>query len=521
MSPREVIALSTTPVGTAWAGTCEDKHTSFHLALKQKRTMRKLELESVDGGTSIPLPEGETVLGRGSILGISDKRVSRHHGLLENRAGQLYIKPTHLNPCFSQLSLDDPPLPLEKDKWHPLHPGDLFSLLPGKHIFRVVCTDLNRTQINSQALEEEEGFNKSPEQNGQSSVTPDTKKQDEQTTVTNPREEGSSSKQASSVDSRGETDTRPRLEARKRVLPTWMMQTAANVQSPASPKAPGKRDRGKATPSQSQKAQSKLIRSAAEFTGEDSELSEDEQIHRKRRKRKKSDKEEDPQPKPVAAAEGRSRWPVRAKQDEASEESVSAVLALGTEKADERSTGNSLVGASTMEHRREVSLDSREQEDESQSTKERTRKKENNRSCTEPTSCSLPTRTKPWMRASCPYGRSCYRKNPVHFQECSHPGDSDYVEEKEEGDEEEDDGRPECPYGTNCYRKNPQHKKEYKHTTRPGIKASRSGNHVAQQDEDDFTDGDTEDGDEDSDYVPTESDDGMEMKRQKKAFLRK
>lgn len=42
------------------------------------------------------------------------------------------------------------------------------------------------------------------------------------------------------------------------------------------------------------------------------------------------------------------------------------------------------------------------------------------------------------------------RKNPVHFQESSHPGDSDYEEEKtEDGD---DDERPECPYGTHCYR---------------------------------------------------------------------
>jgi len=40
------------------------------------------------------------------------------------------------------------------------------------------------------------------------------------------------------------------------------------------------------------------------------------------------------------------------------------------------------------------------------------------------------------------------RKNPLHFQECSHPGDSDYEEEEEEAD----DDRPECPYGTHCYR---------------------------------------------------------------------
>lgn len=40
------------------------------------------------------------------------------------------------------------------------------------------------------------------------------------------------------------------------------------------------------------------------------------------------------------------------------------------------------------------------------------------------------------------------RKNPAHFQECSHPGDADYKEEEEPEDAE----RPECPYGTDCYR---------------------------------------------------------------------
>lgn len=43
----------------------------------------------------------------------------------------------------------------------------------------------------------------------------------------------------------------------------------------------------------------------------------------------------------------------------------------------------------------------------------------------------------------------CSRKNPVHFQECSHPGDTDYEEEEEETEEAD---RPECPYGTDCYR---------------------------------------------------------------------
>jgi aprataxin and PNK-like factor len=30
-------------------------------------------------------------------------------------------------------------------------------------------------------------------------------------------------------------------------------------------------------------------------------------------------------------------------------------------------------------------------------------------------------------RAPCQYGASCYRKNPIHFQDFSHPGESDYI----------------------------------------------------------------------------------------------
>ncbi|XP_072783730.1 aprataxin and PNK-like factor [Taeniopygia guttata] len=69
-------------------------------------------------------------------------------------------------------------------------------------------------------------------------------------------------------------------------------------------------------------------------------------------------------------------------------------------------------------------------------------------------------------RIPCKYGSSCYRKNPIHFQQFSHPGDDDYhqVEVVAQGD---NDSRPECPYGTACYRKNPQHKVEYKHSAPP------------------------------------------------------
>ena len=70
------------------------------------------------------------------------------------------------------------------------------------------------------------------------------------------------------------------------------------------------------------------------------------------------------------------------------------------------------------------------------------------------------------LKPSCPFGSSCYRKNPVHRQEEAHPGDDDY-KGPDEVSEEDDDDRPECEFGTECYRKNPIHIKQFKHSHKP------------------------------------------------------
>ncbi|NWV63496.1 APLF factor, partial [Malurus elegans] len=113
-------------------------------------------------------------------------------------------------------------------------------------------------------------------------------------------------------------------------------------------------------------------------------------------------------------------------------------------------------------------------------------------------------------RTPCMYGSACYRKNPVHFQQFSHPNDDDYHDMVMVA-QDDNDNRPECPYGTACYRKNPQHKLEYKHSAPPGRKAvekDRASDGEANEYDlkDSFTDEEEEEcepTDEDSDWEPS------------------
>ncbi|XP_044310399.1 aprataxin and PNK-like factor isoform X4 [Varanus komodoensis] len=102
--------------------------------------MPGFELEPVAGGCPVTLPPGETVIGRGALLGVTDKRVSRKHAILKVDGDQLSIKPVHVNPCFYQPNKNGQLLPLDTNKWHRLSPGDNFSLLVDKYAFRVIFT---------------------------------------------------------------------------------------------------------------------------------------------------------------------------------------------------------------------------------------------------------------------------------------------------------------------------------------------------------------------------------------------
>uniref|UniRef100_A0A8C5XBL5 Aprataxin and PNK-like factor n=1 Tax=Microcebus murinus TaxID=30608 RepID=A0A8C5XBL5_MICMU len=198
------------------------------------------ELQPQDGGPRVALAPGETVIGRGPLLGITDKRVSRRHAILEVVSGQLRIKPIHTNPCFYQSSEKSQLLPLKTNLWRWLNPGDSFSLLVDKYIFRVLSThsemEMECTLRNSQMLDEDDILKETPnspvinlpdETTGASQLERSTEITETQTTTT----ESVSFLGECRDFSKQQTD----LSQRKRILPAWMLAENLSDQNLSAP----------------------------------------------------------------------------------------------------------------------------------------------------------------------------------------------------------------------------------------------------------------------------------------------
>ncbi|XP_035493572.2 aprataxin and PNK-like factor isoform X2 [Scophthalmus maximus] len=417
--------------------------------------MSDFHLIPVAGGAPVQLPLGETVLGRGPFLGVSDKRVSRQHALLKNLRGRLSLKPTHLNPCFLRSSLSDDPRPLSRDSWVRLQDGDILSLLPGQLLFRVEEVEevdgATHPIRNSQILEEEEERPCSPE--------PDMGPPHDE-------EEEEEKEEEDCPDSLNQEVEEEQRAMKTRVLPAWMMAAVAAPHSSVV-QSTVKRSRAPAAAKQA-------MPPATDSPG-GAGLSEEEE-EKEERPRKKKTRKDDPSEEPTVR--------------QVSDESEGFAMETGGDTPTEDvsvAMPTPALGGSEKENRKSVSVSSSR------------------------------------VRTPCPYGTDCYRKNPLHFQECSHPGDPDHEEE----DKEDEEDRPECPYGTDCYRKNPLHRKEYRHTQRPARAtraATRSPAH--EEDEDSFIDDDSEDAGSDSDYVPPDLDDSGEedvkrLQREAQLFLKR
>ncbi|KAM9857299.1 aprataxin and PNK-like factor [Aulostomus maculatus] len=459
--------------------------------------MSGFDLIPVGGGDPIHLPPGETVLGRGPFLGVSDKRVSRHHGLLENLNGQLRLKPTHLNPCFLQSPPTDEPQALQKDTWQPLHHGDVFSLLPGQFIYEVVAVGGGNSTLRNSQIIEKEGAPLVP-------AEPDVELLPAVRELTPPPEEAASaavSKQdETNVPNRrlnqGEAALTQELEnvpspaCRRRVLPAWMMAAVAAPHSSSSISPKGLKRR-------KEPAAAKEATPPTTCSPEEAELREE-----KPRKKKISDEE----------AQDKTKLTARRLTD--------------VNKVEESKDSGSIAMETDEEGQHMEKLIS----DISDPDNKKSKKRQSRTKKVESVDSRGGSAPGPRLRQPCPYGKDCYRKNPVHFQEHSHPGDTDYEDEEE--DEEEEVERPECPYGADCYRKNPLHRKEFNHTRRPARSTRAAPKKPAGDDDDEdedledsdsFVNDDSEDVGDDSDYVPP--DDGGEdikaLQREARAFMKR
>lgn len=473
--------------------------------------MSGYRLEATDGSGSHTIPVGETVVGRGPLFGIADKRVSRSHAVLEAVDDKLRVKSTHVNPCFYQAIGKSTLVPLKMNEWCWLHSGDCIALLPDKYSFRVITKNPSEeaTLRNSQGLDEENELNDNPS----CSLISEPK-------VASPlQHKPSSLSDSSNARTNGNirNDVPPAINSkdaelaksapRKRVLPDWMLQGDLPVQAlPSHVITAVKKKRTvtqRAQPTSSSKL--KVEDRPGKKQSEVSHPSTSTSLTR------------------TAAPVNLPKVHVAAneEEEEMEEEDCDYTPKLSTPPPSNSSplgspsTSNNQLSVSKAVSNDDISLS------------------------------PPPSQQTPKKRIPCMYGEQCYRKNPTHFQEFSHPGDSDYCD-VENGSQDDNDDRPECPYGTDCYRKNPQHKLEYKHTRPPGRKLRKRNpkkgkKSVVVGDSDDdgepndydlddsFIDDDDDEEDfditdEDSDWMPDsqdkDSEDVKELVKEAKQFVR-
>ncbi|XP_003793534.1 aprataxin and PNK-like factor [Otolemur garnettii] len=504
------------------------------------------ELQPQDGGPRVALAPGETVIGRGPLLGITDKRVSRRHAILEVVGGQLRIKPIHTNPCFYQSSEKCQLLPLKTNLWHWLNPGDSFSLLVDKYAFHVLSTqsevDMECTLRNSQMLDEDDILNETPE-------CPVINVSDEtgalqlarSTEITKPQTTTTIDSVSFLGQSREFSKQQPNLAERKRILPAWMLENlndqnlSAAVISESNNviQGSGKEEncKDKSQVNTIQQGRKRLI-----SPGSSESTSAEQEAGKKSKNANQEESVISSKEMPQSASSitlsntEMNNMKTNTQRSEITIEELDKVseckiITKGTPSKDDGVVSCSESCSSAQDKSFWDKAQGSHPESSSDCSKSETLHAKSTDSVLQGSKENQVKRT------SCIYGANCYRKNPIHFQHFSHPGDSDYGGVQVRSQDETDD-RPECPYGAACYRKNPQHKIEYRHSTLPVRNISEEDNddvgHPDEYDQNDSFIDDEEEyepTDEDSEWEPEKEDqeeeDVEELVKEAKKFMKR
>ncbi|XP_023930369.1 aprataxin and PNK-like factor [Lingula anatina] len=188
--------------------------------------MSGVELRSLDGGENIEIPKEKCTIGRGTLLKVTDTRVSRNHATLEvNPEGKLILTPIHTNPCFYRKADGaGKQCTLPKDKPFTLQHGDKFGLLPEKLFFEVVYLDMRNGDAKDEETDEE----------GAMKIDLDAEK-----TSAKEEMEEENGKDEKQEDEETKEDKEMALPLdKKRKLPDWMVEGATAKKGPG-PKTKG------------------------------------------------------------------------------------------------------------------------------------------------------------------------------------------------------------------------------------------------------------------------------------------
>lgn len=448
------------------------------------------------GERDIAIPVGKTTIGRGPFLGITDKRVSRSHALVELTDGKLSVLPIHSNPTFYKACMKEKFVVLKRNEAQELLSGDTISLLPNTLCFKVVCggsmsyNGLNTEEVAGSAAENAHSVVFDYHEKSSTStevptgsfldefidnrLSPETVSASAKLAIKYnkdpvlefprfPQSQPTQGNKGKVLPSKPEIIPAPPLQ-KTRKLPSWLIQSTSSEAKSEANKGRNRRDKASAKTCKTEKTATpnksgKTVKKSASALAKQGRWDSDEGFLA-------GDGDEGDQPL-KQKGKGKSTTPLKR---------TSAKMPESDDDDDD---------ITPVRHKKAKQLSS-ESDEESSTTQ--SAKKQDVTKPAEPVlgheSCGINEDAKPaaskkksemktkWKDEStasnlplCPYGSKCYRKNPIHFKEYSHPdkGSKGY----EEDSDGSDDDKPECPYGTGCYRRNSQHKQDYKHTKAP------------------------------------------------------
>ncbi|KAL0621437.1 Aprataxin and PNK-like factor [Plecturocebus cupreus] len=372
----------------------------------------------------------------------------------------------HTNSCFYRSSEKGQLVPLKTNLWCYLNPGDSFSLLVDKYIFRILSipseVEMECTLRNSQMLDEDNVLIETPK-------SPVIKLPSETTGASKPEGSAEIAKTqmttTNSVSFLGEcrdfSKQQPVLAERKRILPVWMLAEHLSDQNLPVPAISG--------------ANVTQVSGKEEICKDNTQLNITQQGRRQlisARSSENTSAEQDTGEKCKNADQEDSVISTKEMP-----QSFSAVTLSNSEmnniKTNTQRNKPPIEELGKVSKHKIATKRKPHKEDEAVSCFEnclsaqgKSFRNESQESHTESSSNPSNPDTlhakatdsvlqgseeKKVKRTSCMYGANCYRKNPVHFQCFSHPGDSDYGGVQTVGQDEMDD-LPECPYGPSCYR---------------------------------------------------------------------